>query len=520
MSPKIILTADRTLMSEYRNVPLADFFACTPVEKVPQWIFDFFAPQFPHNNGVAIRAPYGLRKLEAALLREFERKDVVMVHPDHVENFLGPETRIVCVSTMDPFSLGPVSAMFTGAGKLASYSESMFIDLVKRIVIIRKNKGFDFKLLVGGAGSWQFAYRRSRISELGIDHVVIGETEHVAHELFREILEGNPPDIIEIRSYPEVDEIPPIVAPSMHGMVEVTRGCGRGCRFCEPNLRFARHMPIDRIIAETMVNVDGGARSIWVLSEDVFLYKLEDRKNFIPNREALNELFQKIASTRGVLHTYLTHASIAPAVADPKMVAEISKIIKSGPNNIIGIQPGLETGSKEIIRRYMPLKAKPFTPDEWFDVVIEGTRIFNENYWFPAYTLIVGLPDETMDDAWETLMLIDALERKLPEKVGERAHFVIAPLAFVPVGVLKGKEFFDIDKQINEASWCVIYRAWKHTLLELERFPWFSKYNPGLCLMLRGLGGLGLRAALWNMKRWGRRLGFDVEKADQIQEAD
>ncbi|MGQ9515555.1 MAG: B12-binding domain-containing radical SAM protein [Thermoproteota archaeon] len=504
-------------MSEYRNLPLADFFACTPVERVPQSLFDFFAPQFPHNNGVAIRAPYGVRKLEASLLCEFKREDVSVVHPDHVEDFICQDTSIVGVSTMDPLSLGPVSAMFTGAGKLVSHSERAFVRLVENINNVRKKSCFKFKLIVGGAGSWQLVYRRNKIRELGIDHVVVGETEHIVHKLFKDIQEDDPPEIIKISSYPEVDQIPPIVAPSLHGMVEATRGCGRGCKFCEPNLRVARHMPINKIAAETRVNADGGAGSIWVLSEDIFLYGLEDRKNFTPNREALIELFQRIVETPGVMHTYLTHASIAPAAADPNLVKEISRIIKSGPDNIIGIQPGLESGSTELIKKYMPQKAKPFSPDEWFEVVIEGTRVFNENYWFPAYTLIVGMPGETKEDAWDTLRLIDALERKLPEKIGERAHFVIAPLAFVPVGVLRGNEFFELEEQINEASWCVIYRAWRHTLLELERFPWFSKYNPGLSLILRGLGGLGLRAALWNLRRWGRKLGYDVEKAIKIQ---
>jgi len=30
---------------------------------------------------------------------------------------------------------------------------------------------------------------------------------------------------------PSLDEIPEIVEPTMHGMIEVMRGCGRGCKF-------------------------------------------------------------------------------------------------------------------------------------------------------------------------------------------------------------------------------------------------------------------------------------------------
>jgi len=40
---------------------------------------------------------------------------------------------------------------------------------------------------------------------------------------------------------PDLDEIPNIVEPSMHGMIEVMRGCGRGCKFCDVTLRSLRY---------------------------------------------------------------------------------------------------------------------------------------------------------------------------------------------------------------------------------------------------------------------------------------
>ena len=49
---------------------------------------------------------------------------------------------------------------------------------------------------------------------------------------------------------PEVDEIPNIVEPSMHGMVEVMRGCGRGCKFCDVTLRPLRYYPPEKVKRE------------------------------------------------------------------------------------------------------------------------------------------------------------------------------------------------------------------------------------------------------------------------------
>jgi len=86
-SPKIVLTADRTLMSLYRGLSLATFFGCAPAldpnrdkssfwykilgnQVTPKILFDFICNYAPHTNDVAKYAPYGLRKVEAGLLRD------------------------------------------------------------------------------------------------------------------------------------------------------------------------------------------------------------------------------------------------------------------------------------------------------------------------------------------------------------------------------------------------------------------------------------------------------------------
>ena len=77
---RIVLTADATQMSEYWGIPLLPFFSCAPAEKVPRIVFDFLSPQVKHNNGVAQMAPYGLRKLEASILRTYKPEEVVVAH--------------------------------------------------------------------------------------------------------------------------------------------------------------------------------------------------------------------------------------------------------------------------------------------------------------------------------------------------------------------------------------------------------------------------------------------------------
>ncbi|MGH9926906.1 MAG: radical SAM protein, partial [Nitrososphaeraceae archaeon] len=85
--PKVVLTADRTLMSPYRGISLASFFGCAPAIDVnrdptslwykimgqqitPRILFDFICNPIEKINGVAKYAPYGLRKVESSLIRD------------------------------------------------------------------------------------------------------------------------------------------------------------------------------------------------------------------------------------------------------------------------------------------------------------------------------------------------------------------------------------------------------------------------------------------------------------------
>src|SRR2546428_13474933 len=108
---RIVLTADPTQMSEYWGIPLLPFFSCAPAEKVPRFVFDLLAPSVRHHNGVAEKAPYGLRKLESPLLRNYGADEGGVAPPDHVSKFVDDKTSIIGISTIDPMGLGPLSMM-------------------------------------------------------------------------------------------------------------------------------------------------------------------------------------------------------------------------------------------------------------------------------------------------------------------------------------------------------------------------------------------------------------------------
>ncbi|MDI3498486.1 radical SAM protein [Archaeoglobus sp.] len=512
---RIILTADESLTSNYRNVPLLDFLGCAPYDKLPKWVFRILDTQLPERDGLLLQAPYGLRKVESALLRDgFSREEVAVVHPRKIEMFINTDTRIVALYEMDPFGLGPVTMMFTNGGEWQSYTKVKFLELVNRINRLRVKNGFDFKLVVGGPGAWQIDFWKDERERLKIDHVVIGEIDHIAGEIFRKIENGEAEETIVVKSSPGIEEIPAIVAPTYKGIVEVTRGCGRGCRFCEPNLRTARHIPIEKIEEEIKVNISAGINRVWLHSEDIFLYQVEDKKNFYPNANAVIELF----SMAGVYTENVnpTHGSVSGALAIPGMIEEISSIVNASPRHWIGIQVGLETASPELISKYMKNKARPFSPEEWPWVVLNGTYVFNKNYWFPAYTTILGLPDESEEDGIITAQLIVTMEKELERKLGKQAHFTVTPLAFIPLGLLKDREFYRVEEMINYGQFLHLYYAWKHMQKEIAKgLPAVMRNNLFLIPFLP-LARLGSRILLKQIEKWGENRGYKLRRLEPL----
>ncbi|TMA05128.1 MAG: B12-binding domain-containing radical SAM protein [Methanobacteriota archaeon] len=502
---KYVLAADYTLMTDYRNVPLATFFSCIPTD---YWhsrlVFRILAdPPKLDAEGRPIRVPYGLRKVEASLVRAYGRDDVVIADPRTVDRYIDDETEVVGLHSMDPLGLGPVSMSFTMGGVLTPYTKAMFLELVQRVQ--RPNR--KYKVVLGGPGAWHFDYRQEMQESLGIDHIVHGEVDHLVPEIFDRIVNDHAPPVMRFTNAtaPTVDQIPKILGPTMHAMNEVMRGCGRGCEFCEVTLRRPRYFPLDYIGDEIAVNTKVGQSSIQLHSDDIFLYNLENWKTMEPNEDAVKDLFRYVMAQPGVSHCYPTHGTLSAAVTNPGLIQDISEIVRAGPGKWVGIQSGIETGSPALSRAVLHRKAAPFTAEEWPDIVVQGTQILNRNYWYPAFTIILGLPGETPEDAWMTVDLIDRMEQ-IPD-----GHFITAPLTFVPIGVLRGEEFYNIDEMIDESRFNVAYRAWRHVLLEIDEDLWHLTRLPAptraLVVATARIGG---RYILGIMHRYARRMGFRI----------
>jgi len=501
----IVLTADRTLMSEYGGGIFLGFSACVPRGLIPDWLyFSLLCPSIEvGEDGSAKYAPYGTRKIEASLLNSgFKRNDVIVAHPDHLEKVIGPNTKVVGITENDPLGIGPATSTFTQIFGGEAYMALKFRELLNHPSILK----YKPKIIVGGPGAWQLEDEYIR-RKLGIDCVVIGEGEKVAPKLFKMAVNGESLPGVVYGGVVEVDEIPIIKNPSVDGIVEIARGCGRGCAFCIPTLRRYRCLPVEHILKEVEVNVKAGRMPL-LHAEDVLRYKA---KGFEPNRNEVINLFKSVMKCPGVNYVTVSHFSLSSIASAPDLLEEISIIAGVGKNGgWSGVQTGIETGSPSLIKRHMAGKCKPFRPEEWPQVVIKAFEVMSENSWVPCATVILGLPGETERDVELTMNLIEELRS---------FKSLIVPLFLVSEGGLKNKAESFMLSQMTSTHFDLFLRCWEHNIrwgeILLQEYLPLKRWGKGAAVKL--LFSFGFKQAEKLIQRCRSEYGNDL--AAMIQDA-
>src|SRR5215475_3011867 len=472
----IVLTAPLT-----ETIDHAGYFIQMALASLPIWMEGVINRKYPkwrdveHNpDGSARYMPAGVRLVEKSLLREYRSDDVVACFPDDLHKFVGPRTRVVAVSTHNPlgvtFAAGVYTSIF-GSSRMpinSHYSRELFASI--KANPFREN----FKVIVGGSGGWQII-QTDTYEELSIDCVVEGRSESVETlELFRKAIQGEElPRRVEVQHPMERDGILCPDTRTTFGVVEMTTGCGRRCKFCVPDLNPQIDLPKDKIMDAVRANVRNGNKQISLATEDMFIWGQVHTSTpfYFPNREALVDLYKSVCETPGVEQHVLSHSTITPAVVDPIMIQQITEVcIDKSPIHLplLSTHPkkkalvplvGLETGSVRMAKQIMPSKGVPFPIEEWQSVFIRGLEIMNKHNWFPAATLIVGNPGETDEDVMATLDLIYEVERR-----GLFAFFI--PSIFTPLHDtrMEDKKGVSQTRELTPMQWQLMMKCWKMNL--------------------------------------------------------
>ncbi|MFX0096185.1 MAG: B12-binding domain-containing radical SAM protein [Candidatus Hodarchaeota archaeon] len=510
---KIVLTAPATEMSDHNKRIFLGFGTCFPPVIIPPWFLRlFFYPKVrTKKNGIAKYAPYGLRKIEAILVNDgFEEFDVAVVPPDKLERFVGPETRVIGISTMDPLGYGPVSITFSAilGGKATTKIE--FYKLMKMVRDL-KSKYKHLKIIVGGSGAWQLELNKEIQKRLGIDTIVTGEGDAEVYPLFQKAIKGDfLPKKISMSS-PSPDRIIPIRNASIDGLIEVSRGCGRHCQFCSAAARKRQDIPLEIIVEEIKVNIREKSGDPILHAEDVLMWGSKD--NFRPEREAVKRLFKTALAVPRAGSVGVSHISLAAPAADPQLISELSEIMKLGKGHLrfFAAQTGIETGSPKLIKQLMKAKPLPFRPEEWPEVVRQAFGVLNDNHWVPAATIVIGLPKETPEDVQRTLELLDDLKDNLS---------LMVPLFFIPMkGAILEKAKAFIARELEYAHWELFVKCLDHDAKHI--FNLEKEYLRGLSLLnfVVGMGfkifsrWIRLRAQKLDFHQVYKKLKVNLEKA-------
>lgn len=542
---KYVLLSDETLIYDFRDFPLLDFLPCAPSYSMPSRIYKFLKGKISPavENGRLKYAPYGTRKIEAALLKNNPVSDVVVAHPNYLENFIKDDTQIIGINTMDPFGLGPTTMSYhalyesnRSGHELAAFVRQDWENLINRVNALRQGK--KAKLMIGGAGVWEYMLLPEEIERHKVDYLFQGEADDIVSELFQQISQNSIDSNMFAHSYvtyddnfhrtikedskflsrgkalktfPSLDTIPSIVNPSTKGLTEAMRGCGIGCDFCEVTLRELRYYPVEKIVEEIKVNIEkGGPGQAWLHSDEIFAYK--HLPMYVPNEEALLEVFTAIMAIKGVTRTNPTHGRVSIPAAYPEMMEKLSKVMKAGPTNWIGIQVGLETGSDKLALKHMPAKTLPLkigVDGSWQEIVWKGVYNMNKNYWRPAFTVQVGQMDESDEDNWDTVALINRLSNSLSGNMP--FEFTVTPLLNVPLGRMKAKK---IDARLSQSMLAVYYASYRHLAKMAARDAGSnSKGNVLAKTGTAGIIGVGGYLMFRAVERIAKKNGVDIEKA-------
>ncbi|HEX6283944.1 MAG TPA: hypothetical protein VFZ71_03675, partial [Pyrinomonadaceae bacterium] len=328
----IVLTAPLT-----ESIDHAGYFIQMALASLPVWMEGVINRKYPkwreveHNeDGSARFMPAGVRLVEKSLQREYRAEDIVCCFPDDLPKFVGPRTRVVAVSTHNPlgvtFAAGVYTSIF-GSSRMpinSFYARQMFAQI--KASPYREN----FKVIVGGSGGWQII-QTDTYEELGVDCVVEGRSESAdTLELFRKAIEGEElPKRIDVKHPVDRESILFPETRTTFGVVEMTTGCGRRCKFCVPDLNPQIDLPKEKIMEAVRANVRNGNKQISLATEDMFIWGQvhTDTPFYFPNREALVDLYSEIVNTPGVEQHVLSHSTIAPAVVDPLLIKQLSDVL-------------------------------------------------------------------------------------------------------------------------------------------------------------------------------------------------
>lgn len=483
----VVLTADGTLFAGYR-ILFEGMVSASQTSRTPSLLMKhLLAPAVRRDDGVRARqAPLGLRRVEAAMVRGgWDRRHVAIVGMASLGRAVGPQTRVLGISSGDPLGLGMNSTTMSGILGGEIYASRWFRGLAARVSRLRR-RAPEARVVVGGPGAWQLAHSEAARRALGVDHVVVGYCEGNAAELFERMAKGEAlPAVLAGRGVPP-EAVPPILGPTVMGSVEISRGCGMGCGFCTLGREPMGHLPMDAILADAQTNVAAGVTNIVLVTEDLFRYG--GRAGRV-QPQALIELLRRLRALAGLQLIQTDHANVGSAAqyTDEELGDVRRAMVGAGRHDYVWLNLGVETASGALLAANggRP-KMGQCAPEAWGAFCLEQVRRLIRLGYFPLVSLVVGLPGETQADVERTLAWVLQFRDE---------RLAVFPVFHAPLD--GGTKPFGLN-DMSAVHWRLLRECYKLNFRWVPRLFWDNQSAGGVPLWRRAaLQALGRGQTLW-----------------------
>jgi hypothetical protein len=421
--PAVVLVADRTLSARYK-VLFEGIFATMQTSKAPQIAMKYLlSPKmYVDGAGRALAAPLGIRRVQSSILDQTDLgpDDVVCTTPEALGGLLGPWTKVVGVSSSDPLGQGMSNTTTTAFWSGELYTARWTRKMMHQIKIAKEK--YDFTVIAGGAGAWQWARSEEAIESQGIDVVFEGYFEQLGPQMISNIIAGRSVQTHIVAQGTSADKVRPIAGASVLGIVELSRGCGNGCGFCTMGKVKMDHLPHETILADLQTNVSAGFTSVVSGSEDFFRYGAASGK---VNFEALRGLLEEMRLIDGLGFMQIDHGNISSVLQyEDDQLREIRRLLTwSQPSKFLWVNMGVESANGHLVAANGSGKMAPFDPADWGDMVRQAADKMVRTGFYPVFSVVLGLPGETPSDVSATLQLVKDLVAK---------NVVIFPIFYEP----------------------------------------------------------------------------------------
>lgn len=511
LRPSVILVADRTLSADYKAL-FEGIFATMQTTKVPQLAMRRFVspPVRTDADGRAATMPIGLRRLEVSLISELglSADEVVCTTPEAIGRLIGPWVKVVGFSSSDPMGMGMSNTTTTNFWSGELYTR--YFTRQQLTYLLAEKKKYGFKVIAGGGGAWQWPRYGDAVSRDSIDCVYEGYFEDKGIDLFRDAMAGNELAEHVVGSATGVDKISPMRGASTMGIVELSRGCGRGCRFCTIANKKMEHLAHDVILSDLETNVSNGIGAVVSGSEDFFRYGATGLK---PDYEKLHALLMAMKQIKGLSFMQVDHANVSSvAQMTDEQLKEIRRLLTwEKKSKYLWVNMGAESANGHLVEQNCPGKVSPFRPEDWEGLLYETAERMTRNDYFGVYSLVLGLPGETGADVARTLKLVKFLENQ---------NAVVFPVFYEPYleeEVNAGRRFTLKTMRLEHLE---LYRTcYEINFRKVPLLFWDNQRCGGVSWGKRAMMRLLGKGEIIQWRQAFKRVGRQIEMRQQTAEA-